>query len=135
MLIGSQRSILTRSARFEMFFLSSFTHWERGRPFQTQHAFRMPVPFNGVARVQFIPRLCARKSPYTLHLVSSVPGGICALGNAHMRSTPSLSCFPNIDFKTVPMFIRLTKALSCPFKEDLLALLLSTPLSSRQLMV
>ena len=54
---------------------------------------------------------------------SSVQDGIYALGKAHMRSTPS---------ETVPMFVRLTMALSRPFKEERLALPLSTPLSSRR---
>ena len=55
-------------------------------------------------------------------LVSSVQDGIYALGKAHMRSTPSLRSFPNVAFETVPMFVRLTMALSRPFKEDRLAL-------------
>ena len=45
-----------------------------------------------------------------------------------MRSTPSLGSFPSVAFETVPMFVRLTMALSRPFKEDRLALPLSTPL-------
>ena len=49
-----------------------------------------------------------------------------------MRSTPSLSSFPNVAFETVPMFVWLTMALSRPFKGDRLALPLSTPLSSRR---
>ena len=52
----------------------------------------------------------------------SVQDGIYALGKAHMRSTPSLRSFPNVAFETVPMFVRLTMALSRPFKEDRLAL-------------
>ena len=59
---------------------------------------------------------------------SSVQDGIYALGKAHMRSTPSLSSFPKVAFQTVPVFARLTIALSRPFKEDRLALPLSTPL-------
>ena len=43
---------------------------------------------------------------------SSVQDDICALEKAHMRSTSSLS-FPNVALQTVPMFIRLTMALSC----------------------
>ena len=34
----------------------------------------------------------------------------------------------NVAFETVPMLVRLTMALSCPLKEDRLALPLSTPL-------
>ena len=45
-----------------------------------------------------------------------------------MRSTPSLRGFPNVAFETVPMFVWLTLTISRPFKEDLLALPLSTPL-------
>ena len=51
-----------------------------------------------------------------------------------MRSTPSLRSFPNFAFERVPMFVWLTMALSRPFKEDRLALPLSTPLSSRRLL-
>ena len=32
---------------------------------------------------------------------SSVQDGVCALGKAHMRSTPSLGGFPNVAFETV----------------------------------
>ena len=28
-----------------------------------------------------------------------------ALGNVHMRSTPSLRSFPNVAFETLPMFV------------------------------
>ena len=63
--------------------------------------------------------------------LSSVQDGIYALGKAHMCSTPSLRRFPNGAFKTGPMFVWLTMALSRPFMEDRLALPLSTPLSSR----
>ena len=35
----------------------------------------------------------------------SVQDDIYALGKAHMRSTPSLRIFPNIAFKTLPMFV------------------------------
>ena len=62
---------------------------------------------------------------------SSVQDGIYALGNAHIRSTPSLRSFPNGTFETVPMFIRFTMALSRPFKKDRRTLPLSTSLSSR----
>jgi len=67
---------------------------------------------------------------------SSVQDGIYALGKTHTRSTPSLRSFPNVAFKTVPLFVWSTVALSRPFKEDSLALPLSTPLyvhSLRQL--
>ena len=53
---------------------------------------------------------------------SSVQDGINALGKAHMHSTPSLKRFPNAAFQTVPVFVRLTMALSSPFREDRLAL-------------
>ena len=56
-------------------------------------------------------------------LFSVVQGGIYTLGKAHMRSIPSFRRFPNVAFETVPMFVWLTMALSCPFKEDRLALL------------
>ena len=65
----------------------------------------------------------------------SVQDGIRALGKVHMRSTPSLRSFPNVAFETVAMFVRLTMALSRPFMNDRPALPLSTPLSSRRLMV
>ena len=67
--------------------------------------------------------------------LSSVQDGIYALGKALMRSTPSLIRFPNIAFEMVLMLVWLTMALSRPFKEDRLALPLSTPLVSRQSMV
>ena len=54
---------------------------------------------------------------------------------AHKRSTPSLRSFPNVVFETVPMLVWLTMALSRPFKEDRLALPLSTPLPSRRSLV
>ena len=66
---------------------------------------------------------------------SSVQDAIYPLRKAHMRSTSSLRSFPNDAFEMVPLFIRLTMALSHPFKEDCLMLPLSTRLSSRQLMV
>ena len=56
--------------------------------------------------------------------VSPLLDGICAL-----RSTPSLKSFPIVAFETVLMFVSLMMALSCPFKEDCLALPLSTPLT------
>ena len=43
-----------------------------------------------------------------------------------MHSTPSLRSFPNVVFKMVPMLVWLTMALSRPFKEDCLALPLSS---------
>ena len=52
---------------------------------------------------------------------NSVQHGIYALGEAHMRSTPSLRSIPNVAIETVPMFVWLTMALSRPFKEDRLA--------------
>ena len=67
--------------------------------------------------------------------ISSVQDGIYVLGKAHMCSTPSHRSFPNVVFETVAMFIWLTMSLSCPFKEDCLALLFSMPLSSRRSMV
>ena len=54
---------------------------------------------------------------------SSVQDGICELGKAHMRSTPSLRSFPKVVFETVPLFDSLMMALSSPFKEYCLALL------------
>ena len=57
--------------------------------------------------------------------LSSVQDGICV----------SLRSFPNIAFETVPRFVWLTMAHSCPFKEDRPTLPLSTPLFSRWLMV
>ena len=65
----------------------------------------------------------------------SVQDGIYALEKVHMRSTPTLRSIPNVAFETVPMFAWLTTALSRPFKEDCLALPLSTPLSSKRSMV
>ena len=50
--------------------------------------------------------------------VSSVQDIICALGNAHMRSGPSVRRFPNIALETVPMLVWLTMAGSSPLKED-----------------
>ena len=40
------------------------------------------------------------------------------LGKAYTRSIRSLRSFPNTAFETVPMFVWLTMALVCPFKED-----------------
>ena len=79
-----------------------------------------------------------RKGNYTIWKYwkfSSVQDGNYAFGKAHMRSTPSLRSFPSVAFETVPMFVWLMMALSRPFKEDCLALSLSTPLSSRQFIV
>ena len=67
--------------------------------------------------------------------LSSIQDGIYALRKAHMRSTPILRSFPNVALETIPVFVWLTRALFRPFKEDNLALLLSTSLSSRQSMV
>ena len=66
---------------------------------------------------------------------SSIQDGIYALGKTHMRSTPSLTSFPNVAFETVPVFVWLTMALSRPSTKIVLALPLSTPLSSRRSMV
>ena len=38
-------------------------------------------------------------------MFSAVQDGICALGKAHMRSTPSVRSFPNVAFETVSMFV------------------------------
>ena len=73
---------------------------------------------------------------YVTVLFISFQDGIYALGKAHMRSTPSLRRVPNVAFETVPVFAWLTMTLSSfPFKEDRLALPLSTPLSSRRSML
>ena len=59
---------------------------------------------------------------------SSVQDVICALGKSPYAAPLRLSeVSPNVAFETVPMFVRLTMALSRPFKEDRLALPLSTP--------
>ena len=63
--------------------------------------------------------------------ISSVQDGIYALGKFHMRSVPSLTSFPNVALETVPVLVWLMMALSGPFREDHLAILHSTPLSSR----
>ena len=52
---------------------------------------------------------------------SSVQDGIYVLGKAHKRLTPSIRSLPNVAFETVPMFVRLTMALSRPFKQNPLA--------------
>ena len=40
------------------------------------------------------------------YVSASVQGGICTLGKAHMRSTPSLRIFPNVALlETVPVFV------------------------------
>ena len=79
-------------------------------------------------------RVVAMTWPYHF---SSVQNGIHALGNAHtiMRPTPSLRGSPKVAFETIPVFVSLTMVVSHPFKEDCLALPLSTPLSSRQSVV
>ena len=58
---------------------------------------------------------------------TSVQNGVYSLGKAHMRSIPSLRRFPNVPFETVSMFVWLTMALSCRFKEDRRALPLFMP--------
>ena len=50
-----------------------------------------------------------------------------------MHFTPTLRSFPKVAYEMVPMFVLLTMALSHPFKEDHLALPLSTSFSSRWL--
>ena len=79
-------------------------------------------------------RVVAMTWPYQF---SSVQNGIHALGKAHtiMPSTPSLRGSPIVAFETVPVFARLTMVVSRPFKEDRLALPLSTLLSSRRSVV
>ena len=79
-------------------------------------------------------RVVAMTWPYHF---SSVQNGIHALGKAHtiMRPTPSLRDSPSVAFVTVPVFVSFTMVVSRPFKEDRLALPLSTPLSSRQSVV
>ena len=70
------------------------------------------------------------KSPKsTVVQFSLVQAGISALRKANMHSITSLRSFPNVAFETVPMFVWLTMALSRPFKEDHLAVSLSTLLS------
>ena len=66
--------------------------------------------------------LCTVLHP--ISLVSPLLDGICAL-----CSTPSVRSFPIVVFETVLMFVSLMMALSCPFKEDCIALPLSTPLT------
>ena len=98
-----------------------------------------PSPFTHRTRIKQILYTHHKTSPRPeiKHSVvfSSDQDGIYALGNAHMCSTPSLRSFPSVAFETVPMFVRLTMALSRPFKEDCVALPLSTPLSFRPSMV
>ena len=66
---------------------------------------------------------------------SSVQDGVYVLGKAYMRSTPFLRNVHIVAFETVPTLVWLTMALSPPFKDDRLALPLSTPLFSGWLMV
>ena len=67
---------------------------------------------------------------------SSVQNGIYTLGkNPYALYPVTLRSFPNFAFETVPKFVWLKLALSHPFKEDRLALPLSTPLSCRRSMV
>ena len=67
--------------------------------------------------------------------VSSIQDAIYVLGKAHMRCTLPVRSFPNLAFETVSMLVWLTMALSHHFKEDCRVLPLSTPVSSKQLMV
>ena len=53
-------------------------------------------------------------------------------GNPMFAPLPLSEVSPTFAFETVPMFARLTMALSHPFSEDRLELPLSTPLSSRR---
>jgi len=53
---------------------------------------------------------------------SSVQDGIYVLEKVHKCLTPSIGIFPNVAFEMVPMFVRLTMALSRPFKQNPLAL-------------
>ena len=86
----------------------------------------------------------------TLLFVSSVGSGqdnVFVLGEAHMRSTPSVRSFPSVAFKncdvdltddgSLSLSFSLTHTLSLPlpFKKDPRALPLSAPLSSRRSMV
>ena len=76
---------------------------------------------------------CAPQSQVNPH-DSLVHDGIWALGKAQLHTILSLTSFPNVSFETASLFVWLTMALSCPFKEDHQVLPLSTPLSSRRLM-
>ena len=62
--------------------------------------------------------------PYSSVQFCSAQDGTCVLRKVHVRSTPSLRCFPNVTFETVPVFVWLTLALSRPFTEGCLAVLL-----------
>ena len=65
-----------------------------------------------------------------------VQDGICARGKDHTCSIRPSEVSPESPLETVPVFVCLTMALSRPFKEDRLALPLSTtPLSSGRSMV
>ena len=68
---------------------------------------------------------------------SSVQDGIYEVRTSYMRSTASLGSFLSAAMESVSKFVWLTMWMSPSrsFKEDRLALLLSTPLSSRRSMV
>ena len=60
---------------------------------------------------------------------------VYTLIHIHPPPTQSLRSFPSVAFKTVPLFVWLTMAVSRLFKEHRLAFPLSVPLSSRRSMV
>ena len=77
----------------------------------------------------------AKDAELSLQL-SSVQDGTYALGKAHMCSTPSLRIFPNVAFQNGSNVCLIDDgSISRPFREDRLALRLSTPHSSRRSMV
>ena len=85
--------------------------------------------------ISVLPFSCHIQSKMSVAWFSSVQDGIYALGKTHMRSTPTLTSFPNVAFETVPMLVRLTTALSRPSTKIVLAHPLSKPLSSRRSVV
>ena len=86
--------------------------------------------------ISVLPSSCHSYSKMSVFWFSSVQDGIYALGKSHMRSTPSLTSFPNVAFETVPIYARpIHDGPLSSFNEDRLALPLSTPLSSRRSMV
>lgn len=74
-------------------------------------------------------------SQYPSVQFNSVQSGIYVPGKAHLRFTPSLGKFPNVVSETLPTLLELTMGLPRPFNGVRRPLPLSTPLSSRQLMV